>query len=159
MWSILQILTAAFRARGNRDWTKRETSDLFHDLQSPEVIPKRLNRTPEECAKHYKDVVGTFFECFGSSRLEGIESAVREFYIEEPKQGIFTEEETRDMMIQYLIHGKAAAREFDAQYCRVIEWVYKRLGFSSSEEAISAAINTFYKKDERDENKSNVEEN
>src|SRR6266480_5246126 len=152
MWSILQsilqIFTAASSTRGNRDWTKRETLNLFHDLQSSKVIPKRLNRTREECAKHYRDVVGTFFESFASSRPEGIENAVKEFYTAEPKQDPFTEEQTRDMMIEYLIHERAVVGEFDAQYRRVIEWVYKQLGFSSPEAAISAAINTFYKKKE-----------
>lgn len=89
---------------------------------------------------------------FATSRLEGIENAVREFYIEEPRQSSFTEKQTPDLMVQYLIHGKAVDEEFDAQYRRMVEWVYNRLHFSS-EEAISAAIDAFYdKKGERDEN-------
>ena len=155
MWLILQIFTAAFRAREDRDWTKEETLALFHDLQHSEVIPKKFNRTPKECSYHYRHVVATFFECFGNSPIEGIERAVKEFYAK-PQQALFTEELTRDMMIRFLINRKSIVKgpdqhieKCDAHYRKLMELVFKRLGYSSSDEAILAAINTFYTKRNR----------
>src|SRR5216110_1960165 len=111
MWLIL-LFTAASRARENRDWTKEETLALFHDLQHSKVLPKKFNRTPKECSYHYRNVVATFFECFGNSPIEGIERVVKEFYAK-PQQGPFTEELTRDMMIRFLISRKSIAKEPD----------------------------------------------
>lgn len=133
----------------------RQILALFHDLQHSEVIPEKFNRTP----KKNVHIITEMYLLLSSNAL-GI--LLLKALKEQSKNSIpnrsrlfFTEELTRDMirdtMIRFLISQKSIVNgpdqhieKCDAHYRKVMEWIFKRLGYSSSDGPILAAINTFY---------------
>jgi len=160
MRRTIQAISAIYRAwtgenQSSRDWTKEETMAVFHHLRSSNGLPEDFNRSEKECTDHYADVIGFLFEHSGSSRTEGIEATIKEFYSKARSPQVpFTEEQTITMVTQYLIDRQPIARgsgqdieACEAHFRTLMAWVFERRGFPSSDEAIDAAINAFYERE------------